>query len=52
MDEQKDKKEFEMDRTAMKRALSWSGWGSPVGLGLFFMELGIFLWLLHLADII
>ena len=31
---------------------SWYSWGSPVGLGLVLVEIGIFLWLLHLADII
>ncbi len=35
---------------------SWFSWGSPVGLGigwtLFIVPIGIFLWLLHLANII
>jgi len=31
---------------------SWFSWGSPVGLGLFFVEISICLWLLHLANII
>jgi hypothetical protein len=31
---------------------SWFSWGSPIGLGLFFVEIGVFLWLLHLANII
>lgn len=31
---------------------SWFSWGSPVGLGLFFIEIGITLYLLHLANII
>jgi hypothetical protein len=31
---------------------SWYSWGSPTGLGLFFIEIGAFLWLLHLANII
>lgn len=31
---------------------SWFSWGSPVGMGLFLVELGAFLWLLHLANII
>ena len=30
---------------------SWFSWGSPVGLGLFFIEIGVFLWLLHLAGL-
>lgn len=28
---------------------SWFSWGSPVGLGLFFVEIGAFLWLLSRA---
>lgn len=31
---------------------SWFSWGSPVGLGLFFIEIGVFLWVLHLAGLI
>lgn len=31
---------------------SWYSWGSPVGLGLILVEIGVFLWLLHLANII
>jgi hypothetical protein len=31
---------------------SWFSWGSPVGMGLFFVEIGIFLWLLHLAGLV
>jgi len=31
---------------------SWYTWNSPVGLGLILVEIGVFLWLLHLADII
>jgi hypothetical protein len=28
---------------------SWFSWGSPVGLGLFFIAVGVFLWLLSQA---
>jgi len=39
-----------------KEAMSWHGWGSPVGLGLGFAlvisSVGLFLWMLRLADII
>jgi hypothetical protein len=28
---------------------SWFSWGSPVGLGLFFIAIGVFLWLLSQA---
>jgi len=31
---------------------SWFSWGSPVGLGLFFIEVGVFLWTLHLAGLL
>jgi len=62
MDEQKTKKvsqedwerkSFELWGTRNWRSWgSWYSWGSPVGLGLFFIEIGIFLWILHLANII
>ncbi|HET8669503.1 MAG TPA: hypothetical protein VFM05_02420 [Candidatus Saccharimonadales bacterium] len=39
-----------------KEAMSWYGWGSPVGLGigvfLTVTSLGLFLWLLHLANLL
>lgn len=31
---------------------SWFSWGSPVGLGLFFISIGIVLVLLHVAGIL
>jgi hypothetical protein len=31
---------------------SWFSWGSPVGLGLFLISIGVFLWLLAQAGII
>ena len=31
---------------------SWFSWGSPVGLGLFFVEIGVFLWVLHMAGLL
>ncbi|HRH31149.1 MAG TPA: hypothetical protein PK950_00595 [Candidatus Paceibacterota bacterium] len=31
---------------------SWFSWGSPVGLGLFFISIGILLVLLHMAGIV
>ncbi len=34
------------------KAMSWSGWGSPVGLGLFLLSVGGFLYLLHLAGLV
>jgi len=33
-------------------SLRWHGWGSPVGLGLELVSIGLFLWLLHLAGLI
>jgi hypothetical protein len=55
MTEQKDiSKNYDdpMGRLVMKNAMSWHGWGSPTGLGLFLVGLGIFLWFLHLAGTI
>ncbi|HEX6543600.1 MAG TPA: hypothetical protein VF040_17710 [Ktedonobacterales bacterium] len=41
---------------AGKEAMQWYGWASPIGLGLglglMLVSLGMFLWLLHLANII
>ena len=31
---------------------SWFSWGSPVGLGLALISVGVFLWLLHMANLI
>lgn len=31
---------------------SWFSWGSPVGLGLFFIEMAAFLWILHMAGLL
>ncbi len=35
-----------------RESLKWYGWGSPVGLGLSLISVGVFLWMLHLANII
>jgi hypothetical protein len=32
--------------------VSWYTWNSPVGLGLFFVEITACLWVLHLANLI
>ncbi len=40
------------DRMPAKYYMNWFSWGSPVGLGLFFIEIGATLWLLHLAGLI
>lgn len=54
--EEKERHEFEMGKEAMrqgmKQGLAWYGWGSPVGLGLFLVEIAVFLWVLHLAGIL
>jgi hypothetical protein len=62
MEEEKEKKmkheEFDWvkDREQSRRYWrawgSWYSWGSPVGLGLFFIEIAACLWMLHLANII
>lgn len=33
-------------------AMKWYGWGSPVGLGLFFLSIAGVVYLLHLAGLI
>jgi len=33
-------------------SMRWYGWGSPVGLSVALVGVGIFLWMLHLANII
>jgi hypothetical protein len=35
-----------------EKALTWSGWGSPVGLSIFLVAIGLFLLLIHYAGII
>ena len=35
-----------------EKALTWYGWGSPVGLGAFLIAIGVFLLLIHHAGII
>jgi hypothetical protein len=35
-----------------ENALTWSGWGSPVGLSIFIVAIGVFLLLIHHAGII
>lgn len=52
MDESREGRMNEYAREAM----SWHGWGSPVGLGLGISlvtaALGFFLWMLHLAGLL
>jgi hypothetical protein len=35
-----------------EKTLTWYGWGSPVGLGLFIISIGVFIVLLHVAGIV
>jgi hypothetical protein len=35
-----------------ERTLTWYGWGSPIGLGLFIVAIGVFIALLHVAGVI
>jgi hypothetical protein len=32
-----------------EKAMTWYGWGSPIGLGVFIIAIGVFILLLHLA---
>ena len=34
------------------KAMTWYGWGSPIGMGLFLIAIGVFLVLLHFAGIL
>ena len=41
-----------IERTAVNAALSWSGWGSPVGLSVLIVAVGFLLCCLHWATLI
>jgi hypothetical protein len=34
------------------KSMEWFGWGSPIGLGSFFVSIGVFIVLLHYARLI
>jgi len=34
------------------KAMTWYGWGSPIGMGLFLISIGTFLVLVHFAGIL
>lgn len=34
-----------------EQSMKWFGWGSPIGLGAFFMAIGVFVVLLHMAGL-
>ncbi len=40
------------DRMPAKFYMNWFSWGSPVGLGLFFIEICASIWILHMAGLI
>lgn len=54
MEQEKEKDEIGAyaARLGIKSSLAWYGWGTPIGLGLFFVEIGVFIWLLHLAGLV
>jgi hypothetical protein len=35
-----------------EKSMTWYGWGSPAGLGLFIISIGVFILLLHYAGIV
>jgi len=39
-------------RAAMTASLAWSGWGSPVGLSILLVSIGVFLVCLHTAGLL
>jgi hypothetical protein len=41
-----------IEKLAVKASLGWSGWGSPVGLGILLVCVGAFIICLHLAGIV
>jgi hypothetical protein len=41
-----------IEHTAVSAALGWSGWGSPIGLGIFVVSIGFLLLCLHWAGIV
>lgn len=41
-----------IEHTAVAASLDWSGWGSPVGLGILIIATGFFLLCLHWAGIV
>ena len=41
-----------IEYTAVAASLGWSGWGSPVGLGILLISTGFFLLCLHWAGVV
>jgi hypothetical protein len=41
-----------IEHTAVAASLGWSGWGSPVGLGILLTSVGLFILCLHWAGIV
>ena len=52
MSQQSEPRNAEHERIAVKAALNWSGWGSPVGMSILLVSVGVFLVCLHLAGIL
>jgi hypothetical protein len=50
MTEKDRDKEMEAWKYAEK-AMTWYGWGSPIGLGIFIIAIGVFIVLLHAAGL-
>jgi hypothetical protein len=51
-DLEEHKQQKRIEHTAVKSALAWSGWGSPVGLSVFVASIGFLLLCLHTAGIV
>jgi hypothetical protein len=50
-----EKEQLDWHKESMKNWRSWGSWfswGSPVGLGLFIVMIGVFILLLHLSGLI
>ena len=44
--------QYRIEHTAVEASLGWSGWGSPVGLGILLAAIGFFILCLHWAGIV
>ncbi len=42
----------EAGRIAVRATLSWSGWGSPIGLSVFVLSAGLFVMCLHRSGLL
>ena len=46
-----DENKVDPDWKYAEKAMTWYGWGSPIGLGFFVVAIGVFILLLHLAGL-